>query len=188
MIKIGITGSLASGKTTAAQIISISKFPVFSADKSVQEIYKKKLFAKKLIRKFYLKKKTQVKLQIKKLIINNKINLKTLEKIIHPAVRDAMKDFKIKNKNKKLLIFEIPLLFESNLKKNFDLTIFISSSKKKRLNRYLRKGGSRKVFEILDKRQMKAKKKILLSDIVIKNNSTLKKLKENLKIIIKNHA
>ena len=70
-----------------------------------------------------------------------------------------MKDFKIKNKNKKLLIFEIPLLFESNLKKNFDLTIFISSSKKKRLNRYLRKGGSRKVFEILDKRQMKAKKK-----------------------------
>ena len=68
MIKIGITGSLASGKTTAAQIISISKFPVFSADKSVQEIYKKKLFAKKLIRKFYLKKKNTSQ------ITNQKIN------------------------------------------------------------------------------------------------------------------
>jgi dephospho-CoA kinase len=188
MIKIGITGSLASGKTTAAKIISKNKYPIFSADKSVGEIYKNKFFLKKLIKKFHLKKNTQVKLQIKKLIINDKINLKKLENFIHPIVRVAMKNFKAKNKSKKFLIFEIPLLFESNLKKNFDLTIFISSSKKKRLNRYLKKGGNKKVFKILDKRQMKPKKKISLSDIVIKNENTLKRLKEKIKIIISEYA
>ena len=53
MIKIGITGSLASGKTTAAKIISKNKYPIFSADKSVGEIYKNKFFLKKLIKKFH---------------------------------------------------------------------------------------------------------------------------------------
>ena len=40
MIKIGITGSLASGKTTASQILSYRRGPLFSADKAVKQIYK----------------------------------------------------------------------------------------------------------------------------------------------------
>ena len=40
MIKIGITGSIASGKSTAAQLIAKKKFPLFSADKAVLDLYK----------------------------------------------------------------------------------------------------------------------------------------------------
>ena len=43
MIKIGITGSLASGKTTVAKIFAGKKFPLFSADKEVKEIYKQRI-------------------------------------------------------------------------------------------------------------------------------------------------
>ena len=50
MIKIAITGSLASGKSSAAKLIKKKKYKVFSADKSVTEIYKKKKI-KKLIKK-----------------------------------------------------------------------------------------------------------------------------------------
>ena len=43
MIKIGITGSLASGKTTASKILSSAKGSLFSADKAVKEIYRSKI-------------------------------------------------------------------------------------------------------------------------------------------------
>ena len=44
MIKIGITGSLASGKTTASKILSFRRGPLFSADKVVKELYQNKSF------------------------------------------------------------------------------------------------------------------------------------------------
>ena len=42
MIKIGITGSMASGKSTVAKLMSRGKYPIFNADKIVGDIYKKK--------------------------------------------------------------------------------------------------------------------------------------------------
>ena len=50
MIKIGITGSLASGKTTASRILSAKRGPLFSADDAVKELYQSRNF-KILIRK-----------------------------------------------------------------------------------------------------------------------------------------
>ena len=44
MIKIGITGSLASGKTTASKILSNKRGPLFSADTAVMELYRNKVF------------------------------------------------------------------------------------------------------------------------------------------------
>ena len=56
MIKIGITGSLASGKTTASQILSHRRGPLFSADKIVKKLYKDKDFKKLLSKTFNIKK------------------------------------------------------------------------------------------------------------------------------------
>ena len=52
MIKIGITGSLASGKTTASRILSKSRGPLFSADKVVKKLYEKKSFRYLISKKF----------------------------------------------------------------------------------------------------------------------------------------
>ena len=57
MIRIGITGSLASGKSTVAKIISKGKYPIFSADKTVANLYKRKSFQKRLTKIFNLQKK-----------------------------------------------------------------------------------------------------------------------------------
>ena len=57
MLKIGITGSLASGKSTVAKILSRGKYPLFSADKVVKELYSNKKFIKKITKIFNLKKK-----------------------------------------------------------------------------------------------------------------------------------
>ena len=66
MIKIGITGSLASGKTTVAKIISSNKYPLFDADKSVKKIYQSNVFKAKVFKKFKLKNRSNIKNDLKK--------------------------------------------------------------------------------------------------------------------------
>ena len=133
MIKIGITGSLASGKTTASKILSAKKGPLFVADQEVKKLYKKKSFKNLLSKKFNIEKRKNIKSSLKKIITKDISNLKKLENIIHPLVRKEMRKFIKKNKNKKLLFFEIPLLIESNLMKNFDIIFLIKANKKTRI-------------------------------------------------------
>ena len=133
MIKVGITGSLASGKTTASKILSYRRGPLFSADKVVRELYKKRDFKNTLYKKFNLKNKNKIKINLKKKILKDSKNIRKLEKIIHPLVRNRMKSFTDKNKERKILFFEIPLLIESKLMKNFDVIIFIKARKRIRL-------------------------------------------------------
>ena len=100
MINIGITGTLSSGKSTVAKLISGGKYPFFSADKSVKNLYSKKLFIKKIKKKFNIKNTKGIKQRIKSIIKNDKKKLKELELIIHPLVRKEMRAFlKKKRKN-----------------------------------------------------------------------------------------
>ena len=183
MKKIGITGSLASGKSTVAKILSGNKYPIFDADKAVALIYNQSFFKKQISKKFKIKNKKSIKSKIKEIISNNKNQLKKLEEIIHPFVRKQSNYFLKKNKNKKILIFEVPLLVEGNLMKNYDKIIFVNSIKKNRLNRYLKKRKNKILFDLLDKRQFKPRKKIKFCDYVINNNSSINKLKKKVNLI-----
>ena len=64
MIKIGITGSLGSGKTTASKLIAKGRGPIFSADSEVKKLYKKKF--QSLISKNLILKKFKFQKRIKK--------------------------------------------------------------------------------------------------------------------------
>ena len=184
MIKVGITGSLASGKTTASKILSYKRGPLFSADKAVLEIYQNRRFKSLLSKKFKIKNNNQTKKSIKTLILKNKVNLKKLEKIIHPLVRKKMRKFTYENKNKKILFYEIPLLIESKLMKFFDIIIFIRSKKTLRLRRFISKKGNKKLFNLLDSKQIKETKKVKFCDYVVVNEKNLEILKKKLSSII----
>ena len=184
MIKIGITGSLASGKSTVAKIISSGKYPLYNADRAVKKIYQTNIFQAKVLKKFKLKNKKNIKNKIKKIISSDKKSLKVLEKIIHPLVREQIRKFTKKNNGKKFIIFEIPLLVESKQMKNYDRIIFVNSRKDLRLNRYLKRGNNKKFFNLLNKRQLSPAKKIKFSDYVINNNGSIKLLKKNIKNIM----
>ena len=90
---IGITGSIASGKTTVAHIMAGKKYPLFSADIIVTNLYKRKNFNKILEKRFKLTNKKKIKSQIKLILKRSKNNLSKLEKIIHPFVRKEMISF-----------------------------------------------------------------------------------------------
>ena len=185
MIKIGITGSLASGKTTASKIIASKRGPLFSADRVVKKLYLQNNFKKLIARKLNFKSDKNFKKKLKDRILQKKEILKKLEKIIHPLVRKEMFIFLRNNKNKKLLFFEIPLLIESKLTKHFDVLIFIKSKKSLRLKRYILKGGSIQLFSLLEKHQIKDTKKMKFCDHIVVNNKSLSILKRSLLNIIK---
>ncbi len=180
MKKIGITGSIASGKTTASKILSARRGPLFSADEAVKSLYKKESFKSLIRKKFLIRRKTNIKKILKNKILADKKNISKLEKLIHPLVRKKMKSFSEKHKKKPFIFYEIPLLVEGKLMKYFDIIFFIQAKKKIRLRRFMSKGGNKIFFDILNKKQLIDKKKVKYCDHIVKNEKNIKILKKNL--------
>jgi dephospho-CoA kinase len=188
MIKIGITGSLASGKTTASRYLSKKYGPLFSADKAVKALYAEAYFKSLISRKFKLINNSLLKKNLKKKILEDKRNIKILEKIVHPIVRRKLKNFTTKHMKRRILFYEIPLLIESKLMKYFDVIIFIKAKKKLRLKRFKSKKGSKELFNIFNNKQMKDKKKIKFCDHVVVNEKKLNILKKKLSDIMNQYV
>ena len=184
MIKIGITGSLASGKSTASKILSKKRGPLFSADDVVKKLYRSNSFKKTVAKRFNIKKELNLKKALKEKILTNKSLIKKLENMIHPFVRKKMKIFIKKNSNKHIIFLEIPLLIESKLMKYFDVIILIKSKTNIRLKRFLLKGGNKRLFKILNSKQLSDLQKSRFSDYIVKNNNNIKALKKNLLRIV----
>ena len=187
MMIIGLTGSLASGKTTASKIIANKRGPLFSADKIVKKLYNQKKFKRTLAKKLNFRFDKDFKKNLKNKIIKRKEILRKLEKIIHPLVRKKMQFFTIKHKNKKLLFYEIPLLIESKLMKFFHVIIFVKANKSTRYKRFKSKKGDKKLFHLLNNRQLEDSEKINYSDHIVVNESNLNILKKNLLAIIRKY-
>jgi len=187
MKRIGILGDIGSGKTYVAKFFG---FPVFNADLEVAKIYKnnKKVY-KKLKNKlplhfgtFPIKKK-----EIIIAILSNKKNLKKIIKIVHYEVRRKMFDFLKKNKHKKFVVLDIPLLLENKINKKKDILIFVQSKKSeiiKRLNK--RKNFNMKIFKNFQKIQLSLDLKKKRSQFTIKNNFKKNSVKLRVRKIIKN--
>ena len=184
MIKIGITGDIGSGKSFVANQFG---YPVFNADKEVKKIYKnsKNCFIElkknlpKFITSYPIKKK-----DLKKAVLENKNNLKKIEKIVHPEVQKSMKKFIKTNKNKKILVFDIPLLMENKIYKKNYILVYVDA-KKKDINKKLRKRKNydRKIIKKLRKLQLPLEIKKKKSDYLIKNDFKRLNLKKSVKIL-----
>ena len=156
MIRVAIVGDIGSGKTYISKLFG---YPLFNADLQVSKIYRQKMFVNKIFKVFGLKNKKNIKFKIKNIIKKNKGEINKLEKIIHPLIRNQIKIFTRKNKKKKFIFFEIPLLIESKLMKNYDVIIFVNSTRKIRLKRHLKRGKNKEMFNLLDKRHLPPQKK-----------------------------
>ena len=130
MIRIAIVGDIGSGKSFISNLFNQ---PVFNADLEVADIYRKdkSCFAKiKRAIPNYFSKFPIKKNELIDSIIANKNNLKKISTIVHPIVRKRLNDFLKKNKNKKLVILDIPLYFENKINKKKDIVIYIEAKKK----------------------------------------------------------
>jgi len=185
MIRIGILGNIGSGKSYIANSFG---YPVFNADYEVSKLYKKniKIFKKlnkalpKYISKFPIDKK-----EISYAILSNKNNLKKIIKIIHKEVRKKMNIFLKKNKNKKIVILDIPLLLENKINTKKDILVFVDSKKidiEKRLVK--RRNFNRKLLNIFKKIQFSSIYKKKKSNFVIKNDFKNQSVRNEIKNIL----
>ena len=185
MIRIGILGDIGSGKSYVANNFG---YPVFNADNEVSKLYKKN---KKIFRKLNKKLPNHIlsfpidKLEVTKAILINKSNLKKIIKIVHDEIRKKMKLFIKKNKNKKIVVLDIPLLLENKINNKSDILVFVESRKEeieKRIKK--RVNFNRKLFNKFKKIQYSKSYKKRKSDFIIKNDFTKKSVKRGIRNIL----
>ena len=176
-----ITGGIGSGKSTFSKEAVKKGFKLLDSDQLVSEIYKKpkKDFIEYLkiigLKRAVINKKINKKYISNKIFSNKKIKAE-LEKYIFKKVREKRKIFikKQKNQKTKIIFLDIPLLFENNLNKDFDLVIPIISNKKNSYKRLKKtKKMSKDLFNKIIKTQTTDLVRINKSDIIIKNNESM---------------
>ena len=186
MIRIGILGDIGSGKTYVAKSFG---YPVFNADKEVGKLYKKN---KKIFRKLknvlpkYFDYFPVSKIQVTKAILANKNNLNKIIKIVHLEIRKRINIFLKKNRNKKVVVLDVPLLLENKLNKKDDILIFVKSKKKEILKRLKkRKNFNIELLKKFKNIQLSLNYKQKQSDFIIKNDFLQKSVKKEINFIIK---
>ena len=186
MIRVGIVGAIGSGKSYIANLFG---YPVFNADLEVAKIYKtnKSCFKrlKKNLPKYFSVFPTN-KIQIIKAIESSEKNLKKITKIIHPEIRKKLNIFLKKNKKRKAVVLDIPLLLENKLNHKNDTIVFIQSKKSEIIKRLKKRiNFNFNLYNQFRKIQLPLNYKKKKSNHIIKNNFTNKFVKISVKKILK---
>ena len=186
MKRIGILGDIGSGKSYVAKSFG---YPVFNADEEVGKLYRrnKKIYSKlKKILPKYINSFPINKNEISEAILANKINLIKIVKIVHSEIRKKMFLFIKRNKNKKIVVLDIPLLLENKINKKKDILIFIQSKKIdiiKRLKK--RKNFNLTLFKKFKNIQLPLDYKKNKAQFIIKNDFKKRTVSKYVKDILK---
>lgn len=172
---IGITGSIAVGKSHVINVISKWGVKIFDCDIEVKKLYQDEAVIEQVERSF-----SEVvyngAIDIKKLgnlVFSNAESLKKIEKIIHPLIYNKIKRFITicREQGERFVVLEIPLLFEKNYDKNCDVVIVVASSLELQKARALKREGmtQEKLTNIINI-QMNMELKLQKADHIIYND------------------
>ena len=189
VIKIGITGSIGMGKSTVSSIFRNNNIKVWDADFEVHNLYKNGKEGYNSIISIYPELKDKVEINRKKvsnLLREKKIDLKLIEEIIHPLLIRSREEFIKKNKKDKLLIFDIPLLYETKAYIWLDYVINVFCSKKNQIERLKqRENFDIKKINYLISKQISVNQKNKKADYVINTDQDLKQVERQVINFIK---
>lgn len=187
MIKVGILGSVGSGKSFVANIFKELGFNIFSADQVVSQIYERNKNINKKISIFFKLKLNRGKInknELRDTLKKNPKKFKYLNKIIHPIVRKKLILFLSKFKKTKLVVLDIPLLIENKMFNFVDIFIFVKTKPnifKIRIKK--RRNLDKQFLKLLENQQADEKIKKSYADFTV-DNSTKDKVKLQVKKIL----
>lgn len=186
---LGITGGVATGKTTVAKMFERLGVFVLSADDIANELIEpKKLCWKKIIKHFgrdILKSDNTIdKYKLGEIIFSNRNKRKILNSITHPEIIKEIKRKLNSAPSRCWIILEAPLLIEANALDLVSKIIVVTADRKTQIKRLNNKGITRDKAEKIIDSQMGIRKKIKYADYVINNNSTLKNTEKQVKEIL----
>ncbi|MCS7205386.1 MAG: dephospho-CoA kinase [Leptospiraceae bacterium] len=188
---IGLTGTIASGKTTVAELFRKKGFKVWNADLIAKKMYKKTKIKKKIIDKFgkesYYDNGEVNTAFLAKSIFSDRKYVDWINSIIHPEVSRYTNIFLKCLKEGEVLVYDVPLLFESDLQKSydFDLILVIDAPTSQRMDRAQQRGWSKDEILNRERFQISPEVKRKLGDCVIWNDSTLEKLNKKVDFLSK---
>lgn len=180
---IGLTGGIASGKSTVSNFFKELGVEIVDADLVAKEISEKKESVERIKNIFgndiVDAEGKVIRERLRERVFRNRALLEKLNEIIHPQVIEYFQRKKIENSDSEIMIFDIPLLYETNMDKLCDKVIVVGLEKEKQIERViLRDGSSRELAQKIISNQMSLEDKMKRADIVIMNNGSLEDLKE----------
>lgn len=178
MIKIGLTGGIGSGKTTVAKIFESLNIPIYYSDfwaKKLTNSDSKIILSlkKEFGERIYSSENNLNKELLSQIIFNDKSKLEIVNNIIHPIVKNHFNNWvkQQEKNNRKYIIKEAAILFESGANKQVDKVIIVSTELNLRIKRLQKRDNITKAeIEKKVSNQMPEDEKIKLADYIINNN------------------
>ena len=177
MIKVALTGSIGMGKSTVARMFEAAGVPVFDADAVVRELQGK---GGRLVEAIAARFPGSVRdgavdrEALAALVLDRADELAALEAIVHPAVQEARQAFIAAHADAEILLFEIPLLFETRAQDQFDKVIVVSAPERLQRVRVLARPRMTEArYAAILALQMPDREKRLRADFVIETGTDL---------------
>lgn len=178
MIILGITGGIGSGKSTISELLLILGIPVYIADLESKKLTNNSSVIRKELIKLYGKDIYNDdgllnKIKLASIIFNDKKQLQKVNAIIHPEVKNNLREWILNNKENDIVAYESAIMFESGFHKLTNKILTVYTPLEIRINRIIKRDNSsrEKALERI-KSQMDDEERIKLSDFVIVNDDT----------------
>lgn len=179
-MRIAISGTIGSGKTTVCDYLRSKGFKIFDCDECNRELLLiNNAGYKALVEAFedILDEDLNIdKAKLSSIVFSDKDKLAKLNAIMHPLILEAMLK---EAENAEIFIAEVPLLFETEFKNYFDYKLLIACEDKIAIKHLNKRGFSEKEAKDRIAKQMNVKEKIKLADYVIYNNQDIATLLSN---------
>ena len=186
-LKVALTGSIGMGKSTVAKMFAERGVPVFEADAAVHRLYRSGPLVDEIERRFPGSTGPQGvdRIKLAKVLMAKGEEVSAVEAIVHPAVRAERDQFIAEHSDAPILLFDIPLLFETGGEKDFDVAIVVSAPAEVQRRRVLARPGMRPQFlDMILARQMPDEEKRARADFVIDNGGTIEETERQVEQIL----
>ena len=183
-LKVAIVGKIASGKSAVLNVFKELGYLSLSSDEIVHNLYERKEIQDLIIKRFKLKGDADFLTMLTEHLKVKKQDLERLEKIVHPLVKKEIES-EFKKSSSPLLVAEVPLLFKAKMENMFDVIIGVDISETNQLKRLEIRDQEKSAFlkRINDLNNMFEEHRQDL-DFVVDNNSDLKSLEKQTKLVI----